>query len=94
MRRAVSSIVEVVMACFTGLVLCTGCATQIGIAASPSDLFVEVGDTVTVNVVALMSFGTPTAVTAGNITATDETVANSGRARTTSEVHGRSRRRT
>ena len=60
----------------SGPVLWAGCATQVGIAASPSEIYVEVGGTATVNVVAVMDIGAPTAVTTPlTISSSDEAVA-------------------
>ncbi|MGD2109366.1 MAG: hypothetical protein PVI86_08230 [Phycisphaerae bacterium] len=53
----------------------SGCGTQIGIAASPSVIYVEVGGVAAVNVIAIMDIGSPTAVsTPLTMTADDETV--------------------
>ena len=76
MWRGMQKFVMTMTVAFTGLVLCAGCATQVGIAANPDELFVEVGDTVTLNVVAVMSLGTPSAITTGlTVTSADESIA-------------------
>ena len=46
-----------------GMGLCSGCGTQIGIAASPSEIYVEVGGTAPVNVLAIWEIEAPTPVT-------------------------------
>jgi hypothetical protein len=62
--------------CGLSLAVCTGCGTQIGIAASPSDLFVEVNGSRVVNVVAVMDVGAPRPITEPvTITSNDESVA-------------------
>ena len=68
---------SMLMAVFlVGLNLIAGCGTQIGIAASPSTLYVEVGGTTTVGAVTVMSNGSSTAVsTALAVTSSDLNIA-------------------
>ncbi len=42
---------------FGGMTLCAGCGTQVGIAASPSEIYLEVGETAAVNIIAVMDLG-------------------------------------
>jgi hypothetical protein len=56
--------------------LSTGCGTQIGIAASPSEIYVEVGDTAPLNVLAIFQIEAPTPVTDPlTIESSDEAIA-------------------
>jgi hypothetical protein len=71
LRRFVTAVAGV----WFGLV-CTGCSTQVGIAASPSEIYVEVGGSAVVRVVAVMDSGSPVPVTTPlTITSSDEEVA-------------------
>lgn len=59
-----------------GLLILGGCATQTDLAASPADIYIEVGDTATVTVVAVMDTGTTASVSpALTVTSADESVA-------------------
>ncbi len=67
-KMSVSSIVA--------LTLCAGCGTQVGIAASPSEIYVEVGGTAALSVFALMDVGSPVAVSQPlTISSSDEAIA-------------------
>lgn len=62
-------------AAITGLILCAGCGTQVGIAASPSEIYVEVGATAAVTVVGVLDTGSFTAVSAPlTITTSDSAI--------------------
>jgi len=76
MRRQAGFRVSFVVASIATLGVCSGCGSQIGIVVSPSELYVEVGGTTTVNVLAVMSLGSPTPVSgAVTITSSDAAVA-------------------
>jgi len=47
------------------LCLCPGCGTQIGLSATPSEVFVEVGGSTMLNVVAVMDIGAPRPASSG-----------------------------
>jgi hypothetical protein len=76
MKHGMAKIAAGVTASFVTLLLCSGCATQVGIAASPSDIYVEVGGAKTVNVVKVFDLGAPAPVTTGlTIQSSDESIA-------------------
>ena len=59
-----------------GLVVSPGCGTPVGIAASPAEIFVEVGGSTGVNVVGVLDNGSVTAVSAPlTITSSDDAIA-------------------
>jgi len=59
-----------------GLALSAGCGTQVGIAASPVEIFVEVGGTAAVTVVGVMDNGSVTAASVPlTITSSDNAIA-------------------
>jgi len=67
---------KMLVASAAGLTLCAGCGTQVGIAASPSEIYVEVGGTATVSVVAVMDIGSPVVVSESlTISSSDEAIA-------------------
>ncbi|UCE62269.1 MAG: hypothetical protein JSU63_11255 [Phycisphaerales bacterium] len=76
MRNRLKSTVRAPGYAVAGLLMCAGCGTQVGIAASPSEIYVEVGGTASVNVVAVMDVGSPTTVAVPlTISSSDEAVA-------------------
>ncbi|UCC30416.1 MAG: hypothetical protein JSU86_19725 [Phycisphaerales bacterium] len=75
MSRRVPCVGKMLVASTAGLMLCAGCGTQVGIAASPSEIYVEVGGTVVVNVVGVLDTGSLTAVSAPlTITSSDSAI--------------------
>jgi hypothetical protein len=67
---------QALVASVAGLALSAGCGTQVGIAASPSEIYVEVGGTTAVNVLAVLDIGSPTPVTEPlTISSSDEAIA-------------------
>jgi hypothetical protein len=59
-----------------GLAACAGCGTQIGIIASPSEIYVDVGGAAAVNVLALFDIAAPVPVTEPlTITSNDDAIA-------------------
>ena len=69
MSRRTIYVCEALFLALSGAALCAGCGTQVGIAAVPSEIYVEVDGTATVNVVAIMDTGSTAAVT-GPLTST------------------------
>ncbi len=76
MNRHMLHVGKMLVASAAGLTLCAGCGTQVGIAASPSEIYVEVGGTATVSVVAVMDIGSPVVVSESlTISSSDEAIA-------------------
>lgn len=67
---------KMLVATIAGLTLCAGCGTQVGIAASPSEVYVEIGGTAAVSVFAVMDVGSLVAVSQPlTISSSDEAIA-------------------
>lgn len=76
MSRLVAHIGKLLAFSLAPVALSTGCGTQLGIAASPSVIYLEVGDSAAVNVVAVMDVGSPATLTSpSTITSSNEAIA-------------------
>ncbi len=76
MDRHIQTVLVILIAADAGLSLCVGCGTQVGIAASPADVYVEVGDTADITVVAVMDIGAARTVSSPlTLGSSDETIA-------------------
>lgn len=76
MTRRMVHVGKALAASVTGLALSAGCTTQVGIVASPAEIYVEVGGVAAVNVLAVMDNGSTAAVSEPlTISSGDEAIA-------------------